>query len=977
MGNSVPTEPIFNLPSRSNLSDADRNGFIIQFGILITSMMGLIAVAFLALAVRQPVMQHIALGAAQGIALIIAGTALLPVWKSPSTRVYLLLVGFSSMMLALAILAKDQVISAALVNLAFGILVSSFAGFDKTSEFAITYSITSSWIISLAGLLVPVEKVALAGIDYAVPSIIGIFVMIYLTLLAMEWITATLRVRLILGSLAIVIIPLFTISSIQSILVQNSVTERLSGSLSTAASQVSGVVDTWLANTRDSISRQSSLPVLANYLVLPPPDRNNSPQEKDVLIGFQALSKLSQDYLVSYGLVDRLGNVVLDTNPAEVGKLDGFTNYYTTSLTGKSYISDIIFDEIENRPYIYITSPIINSERNFMGILRAKYDARIFQFLLEENSNLSGLITYPILVDENFLRIGDAFEFTQIYKTLAPLPAALAKDLKAGFRLPKLEAAQSTSRLAELANTLRNTPNTNFTAVRFNPDDNSDSGLNYVSIARLTNKPWVVLYTQSSMAFTQLTNSQQQTTTLFTVILAGIVGLFAMVISGSLTQPIAHLTKTAERITAGDLSVNAPISNDEVGVLANAFNVMTARLRQFIGELEERVLERTSELAQRNETLTIRSRQVQTISEVARTIASAHQVEAVLTQVTRLVSERFGFYHVGIFLIDSNHEYAVLRAANSEGGKLMLARQHKLSVGQVGIVGYVTGTGLPRIATDVGTDAVFFNNLDLPSTRSEMALPLIGSGEVIGALDVQSNQANAFTQADVELFTTLADQITTAISSSRIFEETQHALEEARIVHQQYLHQEWTREAQEKLHYTYEYTPRGVVARERLVSAEITEVFASGQPLVHSILQHPGSAEPATMGIPIKLRGETIGIIHLQDSNSDREWANEEIETVQSIADQVAQALENARLFEQTVRRAERERKVLEITSKIRSTTDPKKMLQIAVEELQFALHASKTQVILNPVEVPANEGHSSNNGHSNGSNGNSQLTKG
>jgi len=67
----------------------------------------------------------------------------------------------------------------------------------------------------------------------------------------------------------------------------------------------------------------------------------------------------------------------------------------------------------------------------------------------------------------------------------------------------------------------------------------------------------------------------------------------------------------------------------------------------------------------------------------------------------------------------------------------------------------------------------------------------------------------------------------------------------------------------------------------------------------------------------------------------------------------------------------------LEITSKIRSTTDPKKMLQIAVEELQFALHASKTQVILNPVEVPANEGHSSNNGHSNGSNGNSQLTKG
>ena len=107
------------------------------------------------------------------------------------------------------------------------------------------------------------------------------------------------------------------------------------------------------------------------------------------------------------------------------------------------------------------------------------------------------------------------------------------------------------------------------------------------------------------------------------------------------------------------------------------------------------------------------------------------------------------------------------------------------------------------------------------------------------------------------------------------------------------------------------------------------------------------------MGIPIVLRGETIGIIHLQDqSTTNREWADEEVETVQSIADQVAQALENARLFEQTVRRAERERKVLEITSKIRSTTDPKTMLQIAVEELQRALHASKTQVILNREET-------------------------
>ena len=70
---------------------------------------------------------------------------------------------------------------------------------------------------------------------------------------------------------------------------------------------------------------------------------------------------------------------------------------------------------------------------------------------------------------------------------------------------------------------------------------------------------------------------------------------------------------------------------------------------------------------------------------------------------------------------------------------------------------------------------------------------------------------------DIELFTTLADQMAIAILNSRAFEQTRQALEEARLVHQQYLHQEWNREIGERLHYTYEYTPRGVVARDRLV----------------------------------------------------------------------------------------------------------------------------------------------------------------
>ncbi len=106
------------------------------------------------------------------------------------------------------------------------------------------------------------------------------------------------------------------------------------------------------------------------------------------------------------------------------------------------------------------------------------------------------------------------------------------------------------------------------------------------------------------------------------------------------------------------------------------------------------------------------------------------------------------------------------------------------------------------------------------------------------------------------------------------------------------------------------------------------------------------------MAVPIVLRGETIGVIQLQEIGADREWSDDEIATAQAVADQVAIALENARLFEQTVRRAERERKVLEITSKIRSTNDPQQMLRVALEELQGALKVSRAQIVLQPQAV-------------------------
>ncbi|MBC7250702.1 MAG: GAF domain-containing protein [Anaerolineae bacterium] len=175
-----------------------------------------------------------------------------------------------------------------------------------------------------------------------------------------------------------------------------------------------------------------------------------------------------------------------------------------------------------------------------------------------------------------------------------------------------------------------------------------------------------------------------------------------------------------------------------------------------------------------------RATQLAAAAEVARDATAILELNQLLDETVHLISEQFGFYHAGVFLVDERGQYAVLRAASSEGGKRMLERGHKLRVGQVGIVGYVAATGEPRIALDVGEDAAHFVNPDLPETRSEMALPLISRGRVIGVLDVQSTQPGAFSDEDVAILRTMADQLATAIENARLFEQTQRSLVETR-----------------------------------------------------------------------------------------------------------------------------------------------------------------------------------------------------
>jgi len=431
------------------------------------------------------------------------------------------------------------------------------------------------------------------------------------------------------------------------------------------------------------------------------------------------------------------------------------------------------------------------------------------------------------------------------------------------------------------------------------------------------------------------TNTLQSSFVLVAVILMFAL-LAAVLIGNALTSPLIALTETAEEITSGNLNAEASVkSNDEIGSLAKTLNTMTATLRDLIQSLEQRVKERTHALEIVSESASQRASQFEAITQVTRAISSIRNMEELMPQVASLISNYFGFYHVGIFLNDENGKNVYLIASNSEGGRKMLARHHSLKIGEQGMVGYVAARGEARVTRNVGQDLVFFNNPDLPETKSEAALPLRSGNVIIGVLDVQSRKEDAFSQDEIDILAIMADQVSLSIENTRLFEITRRSLMEAETLYRQYLHEGWSRLPQEEQVTGYRYTQRGSAPYQSSISSENANRLANA-----------GSEnQPEQVSVPIKLHGETIGSLMVKSPEGST-WNQDQMDLIRAVAERVALSAENARLFDETTRRAERERLVTEITSKIRSTNDPEEMIRTALEELRTALGATQIQVI-------------------------------
>lgn len=411
----------------------------------------------------------------------------------------------------------------------------------------------------------------------------------------------------------------------------------------------------------------------------------------------------------------------------------------------------------------------------------------------------------------------------------------------------------------------------------------------------------------------QIRNTLQNMTIILALLFIGAVGV-SLFVGQVITRPLLRLTQTVETISKGNLAARANINveaEDETGVLARAFSSMAERLSKNLANLEERVKERTDELQTANAMNARRAAQFEAVAQVAHTISSTQTLDILLPQITETISAEFNFYHVGIFLLDNHREFAILVAANSAGGKKMLERNHRLQVGETGIVGYVTNIGQPRVALDVGMDAAYFNNPNLPDTHSEIALPLRTGSDVFGALDVQSTETNAFSQEDINILSILADQVSTAIQNARSYQQSNEALAQAESASLQLSGQQWK-------HFLANQTVEGYYFN----GVDTKAITASDK------------QRPHNLAIPLTLRGSHIGSIKLSALDPNREWSDDEISMVQAAAERTGLALENARLLLESQKRATKERTIGEISAKISGLTNLESILQTAIREL-------------------------------------------
>ncbi|HOU12587.1 MAG TPA: GAF domain-containing protein [Anaerolineae bacterium] len=355
----------------------------------------------------------------------------------------------------------------------------------------------------------------------------------------------------------------------------------------------------------------------------------------------------------------------------------------------------------------------------------------------------------------------------------------------------------------------------------------------------------------------------------------------------------------------------------------------TAQATRAAEQARAALSERAAELEAANARLDRRTEALTATAQIAYDVTSVLDTQRLLDRLVRLMSETFGFYEVGVFLVDAMQQWAVLQAAEGEIGRRLLAQNYRLALGVVGggqtlvqeVIARMTHRSRVLAEADVA-------NSDWPETRSELVLPLRVQGGVIGVLDLHRRVATPFEAEEIAVFQTLADQAAVAVNTAQLVQRVEAAAEAERQARGELTREAWLNLLRAQPDLGYLANRQGVFALSPGEQPATTEGERTAPTVV--------SADRERLAMPVRVGEQVIGVLEGRRSGG---WAAEEISLLETLLEQLGATVERARLYRETQRAAARERTIGAVTSRIRETLDMEAMLHTATDQIRAALN--------------------------------------
>ncbi|HWQ46159.1 MAG TPA: GAF domain-containing protein [Longilinea sp.] len=386
-----------------------------------------------------------------------------------------------------------------------------------------------------------------------------------------------------------------------------------------------------------------------------------------------------------------------------------------------------------------------------------------------------------------------------------------------------------------------------------------------------------------------------------------------------------------------------------------------------------------------------RTEQLLTTAEIARESAGTLQVEEVLRKAVTLIRERFGFYHAAIFIIDQSGENAVLRESTSQAGEKMREAGHKLAVGSQSLVGQATSTGVQVIVNDVHSNPNYYPNPMLPDTMAEAAIPLKVGDRILGALDVQSDQIDAFSEESRNILQLLSDQLAIALSNATYFTQTQDYITKQRLLYEITSSAATGTTVKESL---------SSVARSitQALPGELVSVYLLDQndPTTLRVITHAGyplsldlenveakvgegiigtvaetrkairvadtltelryipilASVRSELAVPILFGDNLLGVLNMENENPNAYDPNTQ-DILSTLGTSLGAVISNVQLVTRIRQQVLRQQQLFEITDKIRRSVDMTSIIQTSAREIANAMGSRRAQIEIKVTQEP------------------------